>query len=60
MFNNKQKEPNMAKKAKKSLVRNVKFSTRLNEREKAKLDRIAKRSKLTPSEVVRAAIAQLA
>jgi len=45
--------------AKKNLVRSIKFTTRLNAQERKKLNAVAKRSKLTPSEVVRSAIARL-
>ena len=39
--------------AKKKLTRTIKFTTRLNERERKNLNRNAKRNNLTPSELVR-------
>jgi hypothetical protein len=46
------------KKAKKTVARTIKFSTRLNEKERTLLNRKAKKNKLNPSEFVRRLIAE--
>ena len=50
------KETKRVKRKGKNAVRDIKFSTRLNERERNILNRKAKKEKVTPSEFVRSLI----